>query len=108
MGLSFNLYHRRLLGYCLVTSGVLMAVVASLSHALSFLILLCGFIAIGEIATKFLSQPGNNNYPDIIKQDNLQLPPELATQLQQSTQQILATSLQPLKSDYDRAAYLAD
>ena len=46
MGLSFNLYHRRLLGYCLVTSGVLMAVAASLSHDLSFLILLCGFIAI--------------------------------------------------------------
>ncbi|MCY7336143.1 MAG: DUF4129 domain-containing transglutaminase family protein [Chamaesiphon sp.] len=212
MGLSFNLYHRRLLGYCLVTSGVLMAVAASLSHALSFLILLCGFIAIAiptlmldyrsrlalqpvgiaalptpkqlsyrhlpwrylsqlaaislglglmlsvflpnfhfppsfpatqgdllqtlaqksylpkitpqrtsssqqastppanirEIATKFLSQPGNNNYPDIIKQDNLQLPPELATQLQQTTHQILATSPQPLKSDYDRAAYLAD
>lgn len=211
MGLSFNLYHRRLLGYCLVTSGVLMAVAASLSHDLSFLILLCGFIAIAipalmldyrsrlalqpvgiaaptskqlsyrhlpwrylsqlaaisiglglmlsvflpnfhfppsfpatqgdllqplaqksslpkitpqitsspqpastppanirEIATKFLSQPGNNNYPDTIKQDNLQLPPELATQLQQSTQQILATSPQPLKSDYDRAAYLAD
>ncbi len=206
MGLSFNLYHRRLLGYCLVTSGVLMAVAASLSHDLSFLILLCGFIAIAipalmldyrsrlalqpvgiaaptskqlsyrhlpwrylsqlaaisiglglmlsvllpnfhfpstqgdlrqtlaqksdlpkitpqttssppastppanirEIATKFLSQPGNNNYPDTIKQDNLQLPPELATQLQQSTQQILASSPQPLTSDYDRAAYLAD
>lgn len=63
---------------------------------------------IREIATKLLSQPGNNNYPDTIKQDNLQLPPELATQLQQSTQKILATSPQPLESDFDRAAYLAD
>ena len=211
MGLSFHLYSRRLLGYCLVTSGVLMAVAASLSQALSLLILVCGYVTaaiptlmldyrsrlalppvgivsttpkqlpyqhlpwrylsqlaaisigiglmlsiflpnfhfrdpsfpptgwerlptlaqqsnlpkiapqttsspqpantpanIREIATKLLSQPGNNNYPDTIKQDNLQLPPELATQLQQSTQKILATSPQPLESDFDRAAYLAD
>lgn len=211
MGLSFHLYSRRLLGYCLVISGVLMAVAASLSQDLSLLILLCGYVTaaiptlmldyrsrlalppvgivpttptqlpyqhlpwrylsqlaaisigiglmlsiflpsfhfrdpsfpptgwerlptlaqkanlpkitpqttsspqpantpanIREIATKLLSQPSNNNYPDTVKQDNLQLPPELATQLQQSTQKILAISPQPLESDFDRAAYLAD
>jgi transglutaminase-like putative cysteine protease len=211
MGLSFHLYHRRLLGYCLMTSGMLMGVAAGLSQNIGFFILLCGFIAIGipalmldyrsklamkpigidsfpqpgqlsyqhlpwrylsqlaaisiglglmlsvflpnfqirdlsfpragvdplqslaqkyhspkidaqspatsnpsppanarEIATKLLGQPGNNNYPDTIKADNLQLSPELASQLQQVTQQILATSPQPLNSDYDRATYLAE
>jgi Domain of unknown function (DUF4129)/TgpA N-terminal domain/Transglutaminase-like superfamily len=208
MGLSFHLYHRRLLGYCLVTSGILMGVAAGLSQSITFLILLCGFMAIGiptlmldyrskialkpigiaasptpgqlsyrhlpwkylsqlvaisiglglmvsvflpnfhfpdlsfkpdgldplqtlaqtasnpqttsspatttpppnprEIATKLLGQPNNNNYPDIIKQENLQLPPELTSKLQQFTQKILATSPQPLNSDFDRATYLAE
>ncbi len=214
MGLSFHLYNRRLLGYCLVSSGVLMAVAAGLSQNIVFFILFCGFMAIAipalmldyrsrlalkpigiaalptpaelsyqhlpwkylsqlaaiaigvgimlsvflpnfhvpdlsfkpagldplqtlaqkyqsqqqnpqpnsspatnspspppnaqAIASKLLGQPSNNNYPDIIKQNNLQLSPELASQLQQFTQKILATSPQPLNSDYDRAAYLAE
>lgn len=213
MGLSFHLYDRRSLGYCIVASGLLMAVAAGLSHDVSLLILLCGFMAIAmptlmldyrarlalhpmgiaslsppgarseralpwrylsqlaalslmigmmlsvflpnfhlpdlsgstaqlnwlqnpaqkpplpppglspnsspsapsppaptvrEMASKLLGQPGNSNYPDTIKQDNLQLPPELASQLQQATQQILATSPPSLNSDFDRAAYLAD
>ena len=61
-----------------------------------------------DMASKLLGQPGNSNYPDTIKQDNLQLPPELASQLQQATQQILATSPQALATDFDRSAYLAD
>lgn len=212
IGLSFNLYSRKVLGYCLLISVVLMGVAASLSRNISFLILLCGFVAIGipalmldyrsrlalnpigiqsrttakqlpyqhlpwkylsqlaaisiglglmlavflpnfhlpdlsfkpsgldsihtltqkyrpqsnpqspsaqdnspqlqlsatDMATKLLGQPGNNNYPDTIKQDHLQVPPEIASQLQQFTQQILATSPQPLNSDYDRAAYLGE
>jgi transglutaminase-like putative cysteine protease len=214
IGLSFNLYSRKVLGYCLLISVVLMGVTASLSRNISFLILLCGFVAIGipglmldyrsrlalkpigiqsritakqlpyqylpwkylsqlaaisiglglmlavflpnfhlpdlsfkpsgldnlqtlaqkyhnsqpapqspsaqdsssqqpqlsarEMASKLLGQPGNNNYPDTIKQDHLQVPPEIASQLQQFTQQILATSPQPLNSDYDRAAYLGE
>jgi transglutaminase-like putative cysteine protease len=210
MGLSFHLYNRRLLGYCLVTSGLLMGVAASLSQGIAFLLFLSGFIAIAvptlmldyrsrlalkpigidslpklgqlsyralpwqyltrlaaisiglglilsvflpnfhlpdlalrhnqlerqppsfskdatpnvapqspltnpppalnptEVATKVLGQPGNHNYPDAIKQTNLQLPPELASQLQQFTHKILATSPQPLDSDFARAAYLAE
>jgi Transglutaminase-like superfamily/Domain of unknown function (DUF4129) len=206
MGLSFHLYNRRLLGYCLVVSSILIGVAAGLSQNISFLILLCGWISIAiptlmldyrsrlalkpvgiaavstpaqlsyrhlpwkylsqlaaisiglglilavflpnfrlpdlsfkppglnrgstlapkssppplpaissappptirAVAAKVLGQPGNNNYPDIIKQENLQLPPELSTQLQASTQKILATSPQPLNSDFDRAAYLGD
>jgi hypothetical protein len=60
------------------------------------------------LASKVFGQPGNHNYPDAIKQANLQLPPELAGQLQQFTQKILATSPQPLKSDFDRSTYLAE
>jgi hypothetical protein len=214
MGLSFHLYSRRVLGYGLVISVVLMGVAASLSQNLGFLILLCTFMAIAipalmldyrsklalppigiatlptrrqlpyqhlpwkylsqvaaislglglmlavflpnfhlpnlsfnppefdlnrlqtlaqkypqpqadaprsqlidpptpaptirEIATQALGQPDNQNYPDVIKQENLQLPPELASKLQQFTQQILATSPQPLKSDFDRATYIAE
>ncbi len=214
MGLSFHLYSRRVLGYCLVISGLLMGVAASLSQNLGFLILLCGFMAIAipalmldyrsrlalqpigiaavptrqqlpyqqlpwqylsqlaaisiglglmvavflpnfhlpnlswrspgldslqtlaqkyhpphsnppspsaqpiapptppptvrELATTALGQPDNNNYPDSIKQDNLQLPPELTSQLAQFTHKILATSPQPLKSDFDRATYIAE
>ena len=204
MGLSFHLYDRRALGYGIVASGLLMAVAAGLSHDVSLLILLCGWMAIAmptlmldyrsrlalpplgiaplsppearsnrtlpwrylsqlaalslivglmlsvflpnfhlpdlsgstaelnrlqtlaqkppnsppatntpaptvrEMASKLLGQPGNSNYPDTIKQDNLQLPPELNSQLQQTTQQILATAPQSLTTDFDRAAYLAD
>jgi transglutaminase-like putative cysteine protease len=61
-----------------------------------------------ELARKVFGQPNNNNYPDTIKQDNLQLPPELASELQQFTQQILATSPQPLNSDFDRSTYIAE
>ncbi len=61
-----------------------------------------------ELARKVFGQPNNNNYPNLIKQDNLQLPPELASQLQQFTQQILATSPQPLNSDFDRSTYIAE
>jgi TgpA N-terminal domain/Transglutaminase-like superfamily len=64
--------------------------------------------ALKDIVSKVLGQAGNNNYPDSIKQENLQLPPELASQLQQFAQQILATSPQPLNSDFDRAAYLGE
>jgi Transglutaminase-like superfamily len=60
------------------------------------------------LASKVFGQPSNNNYPAEIKQDHLQLPPEVAGQLQQFTQKILATSPQPLPSDFDRAAYLAE
>jgi protein-glutamine gamma-glutamyltransferase len=60
------------------------------------------------LASKVFGQPGNNNYPTTIKQDHLKLPPEVAGQLQQFTQKILATSPQPLNSDFDRAAYLAE
>jgi Transglutaminase-like superfamily/Domain of unknown function (DUF4129) len=210
MGLSFHLYNRRLLGYCLVTSGLLMGVAASLSQGIAFLLFLSGFIALAvptlmldyrsrlalkpigidslpklgqlsyralpwqyltqlaaisiglglilsvflpnfhlpdlalrqnglerlqpsfskdatpnvapqpsltnpppvlnatAVATKVFRQPGNNNYPDAIKQTNLQLPPELASQLQQFAHKILATSPQRLDSDFDRAAYLAE
>jgi Transglutaminase-like superfamily len=209
MGLSFHLYNRRILGYCMTMSCISIGIAASLSHNLNFLILLCGFAAIGiptlmldyrsrlnlrsigiadlatveqlsyrylpwqyllklaamtigiglilslflpnfhlpklsfqpegldkltaltpkdslpkpnpnpkspssqtqidptKIVPKLLGQPGNNNYPDAIKQDNLKLSPEIATQLQDFTQQVLATSPQQLGSDYDRAAYLA-
>ena len=61
-----------------------------------------------ELARKVFGQPHNNNYPDLIKQENLPLPPELASQLQQFTQQILATSPQPLNSDFDRSTYIAE
>jgi transglutaminase-like putative cysteine protease len=61
-----------------------------------------------ELARKVFGQPNNNNYPDTIKQENLQLPPELSSQLQQFTQQILATSPQPLNSDFDRSTYIAE
>jgi Transglutaminase-like superfamily/Domain of unknown function (DUF4129) len=61
-----------------------------------------------ELARKVFGQPNNNNYPDTIKQENLQLPPELASGLQLFTQQILATSPQPLNSDFDRSAYIAE
>lgn len=214
MGLSFHLYSRRLLGYGLVISGLLMGVAASLSQNLGFLILLGGFTAIviptlmldyrsqlalppigiaplrtrhqlpyqhlpwkylsqlatislslglvlavflpsfhlpnlslqppgldpwhtlaqkyrppqsadpspslqpvatptpepsiREIASQALGQPENQNYPDSIKQENLQLPPELASKLQQFTQEILRTSPQPLTSDFDRATYIAE
>jgi TgpA N-terminal domain len=214
MGLSFALYSRRILGYCLLISGILIGVAAGLSQNISFLILLCGWIAIvmptlmldyrsrlalqplgfvadqeksqlshqklpwqylaqlaavsiglgliisiflpnfhlpnlsfkqpgidklqtiaqkykpadlptaaspspspinsqtsadsQVLASKVFGQPGNNNYPDSIKQENLQLPPELRSQLQQLTQQILATSPQPLNSDFDRSTYLAE
>jgi transglutaminase-like putative cysteine protease len=214
MGLSFHLYHRRLLGYCLVTSGLLIGVAAGLSQNLGFLILLSGFMTIAvptlmldyrsrlalkpigiatlptqgqlsyrhlpwkylsqlagisiglglilsiflpnfhfpdlsfkptgldrlqtlaqkyhppqikpqpnssppisspppqpnpqAIASKLLGQPNNNNYPETIKRENLQLPPEITSQLQQFTQKILTTSPQPLNSDFDRAAYLAE
>jgi TgpA N-terminal domain/Transglutaminase-like superfamily len=212
MGLSFHLYSRRLLGYCLVISGILIGVAAGLSQSIGFLILLCGFMAIAmptlmldyrsrlalkpltinpippkgelsyrhlpwkyltqiagiaislglilavllpnfqipnlslpragidplqlaqkyrqpdpnpqsspnpgtspsrqltpqELAAKVLGQANNNNYPNPIKSEHLQLPPELASQLQQFTKQILATSPQPLNSDFDRATYLAE
>jgi Transglutaminase-like superfamily len=208
MGLSFHLYSRRILGYCMTMSWISIGIAASFSHNLNFLILLCGFMAIGipalmldyrsrinlspigianlptveqlsyqhlpwqyltklagmtigiglilslflpnfhfpdlsfqpeglekltalapkdrlptpnpnspsspqpqldpaKIVPKLLRQPGNNNYPDPIKQDNLKLSPEIAAQLQGFTQKVLATSPQPLGSDYDRAAYLA-
>ncbi len=64
--------------------------------------------ALKDMVSKLLGQAGNNNYPDSIKQENLQLPGELASQLQQFAQQILGTSPQPLNSDFDRAAYLAE
>jgi TgpA N-terminal domain/Transglutaminase-like superfamily len=213
MGLSFHLYSRRVLGYCVLISGILIGVAAGLSQRIGFLILFCGFMAIAmptlmldyrsklalqpltiapipskgqlsyrhlpwkyltqiagiaiglglilaiflpnfqlphlsfpragidplqtlappyrqpnrsqqsppdpglnslpqlnpqELATKVLGQPTNNNYPDTIKGENLQLPPELASQLQQFTKNILATSPQPLNSDFDRATYLAE
>lgn len=47
MGLSFHLYHRRFLGYGMMMSLISIGVVASLSDHLSFLLLLCGFMAIG-------------------------------------------------------------
>ena len=65
-------------------------------------------LSVGEMASKLLGQPGNNNYPDLIKQDSVQLPPEISSKLQQFTQQILATTPQPLNSDYARSAYLAE
>ncbi len=210
MGLCFHLYTRKILGYSLLASGLLVAVTGSLSQNLSFLILLVGFTAIAipalmldyrsrielqpvgigiaidrtqlppqhlpwkyltqlaaisiclglilsiflpnfhlpelsfkptgldrlqnlaqkyqpspppssssssspfsqvnaqEMAAKLLGQAGNNHYPDTIKQENLQIPPEIASQLQQFTQSILATSPQPLNSDFDRATYLAE
>jgi hypothetical protein len=207
MGLSFHLYSRKMLGYCMMMSWISIGIAASLSHNIYFLILLCGFAAIGiptlmldyrsrinlspigianlpnleqlsyqhlpwqyltklagmtigiglilslflpnfhvpdlsfqpeglekltalapkdrlsqpnpklpspetqidptKIVPKLLGQPGNNNYPDPIKQDNLKLSPEIAAQLQSFTQKVLATSPQTLSSDYDRAAYLA-
>ncbi|AFY94723.1 DUF4129 domain-containing protein [Chamaesiphon minutus] len=61
-----------------------------------------------ELAAQVFGQPGNDRYPDTISQPNLSLPPELASQLRQSVQNILATSPQPLKSDYDRASYLGE
>jgi TgpA N-terminal domain/Transglutaminase-like superfamily len=220
LGLSFNLYGRKVLGYGVVISSLLMAIAAYLSQSISFLILLCGFVAIaipilmldyrsrialkpigisatptlellpyqhlpwkylgrlaaislgiglmvavflpnfrfsnlslpniqqnpqiasqgainaeqmergtlnqpdrsasapssmtppsqsvGSMAAQLLGQPGNNNYPDSIRQKNLQLPPEISSQLQQFTQKILATSPQPLDSDYARSAYIAE
>ena len=216
MGLSFHLYGRKVLGYCVVISSLLMAIAACLSQSIGFMILLGAFVAlviptlmldyrsrlalkpvgispistkqllpyrhlpwkylsqlaaialgiglilalflpnfhfphlslqipghmdettalqnrmhdlaqqsqrgsppnsqssttqqlsVGEMASKLLGQPGNNNYPAPIEQDNLQLPPEIASKLQQFTKQILATAPQQLNSDYDRAAYLAD
>jgi hypothetical protein len=220
MGLSFHLYGRKVLGYGVLISSLLMAIAAYFSQSIGFLILLCGFVAIAiptlmldyrsrialkpigmssiptnkylsyrhlpwkylsqlvaislglglmlsvflptfqlsnrslpnllqppqissqgainaermengtlnspdrssvaptdaipssksvaEMATQLLGQPENNNYPDIIKQDNLKLPPEIASQLQQFTQKILATSPQPLGSDYARSAYIAE
>jgi hypothetical protein len=208
MGLSFHLYSRRILGYCMTMSWISIGIAASFSHNISFLILLCSFMAIGipalmldyrsrlnlspigianlptveqlsyqhlpwqyltklagmtigiglilslflpnfhfpdlsfkpeglekltalapkdrlptpnpnspsppqpqidptKIVPKLLGQPGNNKYPDSIKQDNLKLSPEIVAQLQSFTQKVLATSPQPLGSDYDRAAYLA-
>jgi Domain of unknown function (DUF4129)/Transglutaminase-like superfamily len=207
MGLSFHLYSRKMLGYCMMMSWISIGIAASLSHNLNFIILLCSFAAIGiptlmldyrsrlnlrpvgivdlptieqlsyqhlpwqyltklagmtigiglilslflpnfhvpdlsfqpaglekltalapkdrlsqpnpkspspqpqidptKIVPKLLRQPGNNNYPDPIKQDNLKLSPEIAAQLQAFTQKVLTTSPQPLGSDYDRAAYLA-
>jgi TgpA N-terminal domain/Transglutaminase-like superfamily len=219
MGLSFHLYSRRILGYCLLISAILIGVAAGISQQIGllnigFLILFCGFIAIAiptlmldyrsrlalqplglqsirhqgqlsyqhlpwkylnqltaisiglgiilsiflpnfrlpdlsfkptaidniktlaqqyhqpnhnppsstsssnsnpsppvnqqELARKVFGQPNNNNYPDTIKQENLQLPPELSSELQQFTQQILATSPQPLNSDFDRSTYIAE
>lgn len=211
MGLSFHLYSRRVLGYCVLISGILIGVAAGLSQSIGFLILLCGFMAIAmptlmldyrsrlalqplaiapipskgqlsyrhlpwkyltqiaaiaiglglilavflpnfqlpnfsfpragidplqtlaqpyrqpnsshqsppdpaltslpqpqELAKQVLAQPTNNNYPNTIKGENLQLPPELARQLQQFTKNILATSPQPLNSDFERATYLAE
>jgi transglutaminase-like putative cysteine protease len=218
MGLSFHLYSRRILGYCLLISAILIGIAAGVSqnigiYNIGFLIVFCGFmtisiptlmldyrsrlalqpigiqsvpfqgqlsyqhlpwkylnqlaaIAIGsgmilaiflpnfhlpdlsfkppgldniktlaqqyrqppnnspsapatnrnspppvnqqELARKVFGQPNNNNYPDLIKQENLQLPPELSSQLQQFTQQILATSPQPLNSDFDRSTYIAE
>jgi hypothetical protein len=219
MGLSFNLYGRKVLGYGVVISGLLMAIAACWSKSIIFLILLCGFVAIAiptlmldyrsrialkpigisatptveqlpykhlpwkylgrlgaiaigiglmvavllpsfqfphlslsniqqnpqissqgainaermergtlnlpaqspispsgttppsksvdEMAAQLLGQSGNNNYPTSIKQDYLQLPPEISGKLQQFTQKILATSPQPLDSDYARSAYIA-
>ena len=46
MGLSFNLYGRKVLGYCVVISGLLMAIAACLSQSIGFLILLTGFVAV--------------------------------------------------------------
>jgi putative Mn2+ efflux pump MntP len=214
MGLSFYLYNRRFLGYGMTMSLISIGVVASLSHNLSFLLLLSVFMAIGipalmldyrsrialppigitdlpnleqlsyqhlpwqylsklaaisigmglivslflpnyrfpdltfqpdelekltahapkdllpkldpkspppqtapglppqidpsKLAAQVLGKPDNNHYPDTIKTDNLQLPPTVAAQLQDFTKQILATSPQPLDSDYDRAAYLGE
>jgi TgpA N-terminal domain/Transglutaminase-like superfamily len=212
MGLCFHLYSRKALGYCLLTSTVLIGIAAKLSQNIGFLILLCGFMAIviptmlldyrsrlalqpigiqsfppqgqlsyqqvpwkyliqlaavsigsgiilaiflpnfrlpdlsfkppgvdniktlaqqyrqppqnlpapastnpnsapadrQELARKVFGQPNNNNYPDTIKQENLQLPPELVESLQLFTQQILATSPQPLNSDFDRSTYIAE
>jgi hypothetical protein len=219
MGLSFHLYNRQILGYCFVTSGLLIGVAASLSQNLGFPILLCGLIAIAmpalmldyrsrialkpigittiatpkqlsyrhlpwqylsqlaaisiglglivavflptfhlphlalkpteldrlhtiaqkeqnplpeatssptsnpsppatntptpeltelELAAKVLGQPENNNYPELIKQHNLQLSPEAIRQFQQFTQKILDTSPKPLKSDFDRVSYIAE
>ncbi len=204
MCLSFHLYNRQLLGYCLAASTIPMAVAASASQNAIFPILLCGFVAISlpalmlayrsqlalspigidrldtprqlsyrhvpwqylarlagvsiglglmfalclpnlrlpdlslkdrppapqqerapnpepaaptppepstnirEVATKLFAQPQNNNYPSTITRENLQLPPELAAPLQQFVRQILATSTQPLDSDFDRAVYLAE
>jgi uncharacterized protein YneF (UPF0154 family) len=213
MGLSFHLYSRKALGYCLLTSIILIGVAAGLSTNIGFLILLCGFVAIAiptltldyrsrlalqpigiqsfppqgqlsyqslpwkyliqlaaisiglgiilsiflpnfhlpdlsfkppgidniktlaqqyrqppqnppspastnrnslpsinqqELARKVFGQANNNNYPDTIKQENLLLPPELTSQLQQFTKQILATSQQPLNSDFDRSTYIAE
>jgi Domain of unknown function (DUF4129)/Transglutaminase-like superfamily len=61
-----------------------------------------------ELARKVFGQANNHNYPDTIKQENLQLPPELADALKQFTQQVLATSPQPLNSDFDRSTYVAE
>ena len=213
MGLSFHLYSRRALGYCLLTSAILIGVAAGISQNIGFLILLCGFVAIAiptmmldyrsrlalqpigiqslppqgqlsyqhlpwkhliqlaaisigfgiilaiflpnfrlpdlsfkppgvdniktltqqyrqppqnppspastnsnnpppinqqELARTVFGQPNNNNYPDAIKQDNLQLPPELIDSLKLFTQQVLATSPQPLNSDFDRSTYIAE
>jgi TgpA N-terminal domain/Transglutaminase-like superfamily len=216
MGLCFHLYSRRVLGYCLLISAILIGVAAGLSQSIGFFVLLCGFMlasipalmldyrsrlalppigiqltpptgqlsyqhlpwkylarlaamAIGlgmifsiflsivhfpdlslkpndinqiqppvpqiqppvtqnrdpikppspqvpnqsnldiqTLASKVLGQPSNNYYPNQIKQDNLQLPSEIIGQLQQFTQQILATSPQPLNSDFDRSTYLAE
>ncbi len=204
MGLSFHLYSRRILGYAIATSIVLIGVAASLSKNIGFLVLLAGFMAIAiptlmldyrsrlrlkplgidsiptpqelpwkylsqlaassiilglmlavflpnfhapsltdkppgidnlqtlaeqyrpqtpsqptstpappqlnpqELARNVLGQTGNNNYPDIIKQNNLQLPPEVTKELNQFTQKVLATSPQPLNSDFDKSTYLAE
>ncbi len=61
-----------------------------------------------DIATKILSQPGNDRYPDTITRDSLQLAPTIADSLQQLTRKILATSPQPLGANFDRAVYLAE
>jgi uncharacterized protein YneF (UPF0154 family) len=213
MGLSFHLYSRKAIGYCVLISTVLIGVAAGVSQNIGFLILLCGFVAIAiptmlldyrsrlalppigiqslppqgqisyqhlrwkyliqlaavsigsgiilavflpnfhlpdlsfqppgidnikslaqqyhqppqnpsspastnhnlpspvnqqELARKVFGQPNNHNYPDPIKQENLQLPPELISDLQLFTQQILATSSQPLNSDFDRSTYIAE
>jgi uncharacterized protein YneF (UPF0154 family) len=207
MCLSFHLYNRQLLGYCLAASTLPMAVAASASQNIIFPIVLSGFVALAipalmldyrsrlalapigldrldtpkqlsyrqlpwpylgrlaglaiglglmfslfvpnlrlpdlalpnrppppqqeittnpppavpaapppptpsanvrEAATKLFSQPQNNNYPSAITGENLQLPIELATPLQQFVRQILATSPQPLDSDFERAVYLAE